>query len=106
ERMLRPGGVLAVVTFHSLEDRVVKRFFARRSGGGGRANRWAPDAAGDAPRFDKVAKPRRADIAEVEANPRARSATLRMGRRTDTPSGPADFARLGLPRLSLAGGAS
>jgi 16S rRNA (cytosine1402-N4)-methyltransferase len=105
ERALAPGGRLAVVTFHSLEDRVVKRFLALRAGQAGGASRHAPEAPQEAPRF--VLTPRRgipADAAETDANPRARSAMLRVARRTEAPAGPVDRAALGLPRLALAGG--
>ncbi|MEM9248323.1 MAG: 16S rRNA (cytosine(1402)-N(4))-methyltransferase RsmH, partial [Pseudomonadota bacterium] len=98
ERVLSPGGALAVVTFHSLEDRVVKRFLQQRAGESGRANRFAPEADGPAPQFRlsprKAIEPARA---EVDANPRARSARLRVARRTEAPSTPVDRARLGLP---------
>ncbi|MCT8161045.1 16S rRNA (cytosine(1402)-N(4))-methyltransferase RsmH [Pseudoruegeria sp. SHC-113] len=98
ERALRPGGQLAVVTFHSLEDRIVKRFFQARSGGGGRANRYAPEAAEDAPQFTmKTRKAVGPDDQELAENPRSRSAKLRVGIRTDAPSGPVDRAVLGLP---------
>jgi 16S rRNA (cytosine1402-N4)-methyltransferase len=84
EQVLRPGGRLAVVTFHSLEDRMVKRFLKARSGDLPSGSRHLPDRSGDRPAatFDQVAKPVRAGEAEVEANPRARSATLRVARRT------------------------
>jgi len=88
EQVLRPGGRLAVVTFHSLEDRLVKRFLKERSGdlpGGSRHLPQRP-AARPAPSFEAVAKPVRAGEAEVAANPRARSATLRVARRTATSS--------------------
>ena len=83
ERVLAPGGRLAVVTFHSLEDRVVKRFLRERSGATPAGSRHRPamvDAA--APSFDSVGRAVRADDAEVARNPRARSATLRTARRT------------------------
>jgi 16S rRNA (cytosine1402-N4)-methyltransferase len=82
--VLRPGGRLAVVTFHSLEDRVVKRFLKERSGDVPAGSRHLPDRRDErpAPTFEAVAKPVRAGAAEVEANPRARSATLRVARRT------------------------
>ncbi|RHW18054.1 16S rRNA (cytosine(1402)-N(4))-methyltransferase RsmH [Sphingomonas gilva] len=84
ERVLKPGGRLAVVTFHSLEDRIVKRFLRERSGGEPAGSRHLPAAkAANAPSFDGVAKPVRAGEAEVAANPRARSATLRVARRTN-----------------------
>ncbi len=88
ERLLRPGGRLAVVTFHSLEDRAVKRFLRSRSGDDPRGSRFAPDARGrgPAPTFARVSKPVRATEAELAANPRARSATLRAATRTDAPA--------------------
>ncbi|MBJ3762267.1 16S rRNA (cytosine(1402)-N(4))-methyltransferase RsmH [Maribius pontilimi] len=104
ERALEPGGWLAVVSFHSLEDRVVKRFFQARSGGGGNANRYAPATEDAAPQFTDVSKGIAADEAELRANPRARSARLRMARRTDAPAGPVDRTRLGLPKIDLEGG--
>jgi 16S rRNA (cytosine1402-N4)-methyltransferase len=83
ERALKPGGRLAVVTFHSLEDRLVKRFLRARSGGEPSGSRHRPTvAAPAAPSFEAVAKPIRASDAEVARNPRARSATLRSARRT------------------------
>ena len=84
EQVLRPGGRLAVVTFHSLEDRMVKRFLKARSGDVPAGSRHLPErsVAAPDPSFDEVARPVRAHAAEVEANPRARSATLRVARRT------------------------
>ena len=88
EQVLAPGGRLAVVTFHSLEDRIVKRFLKSRSGSeaGGSRHRPAASQAGPAPTFEAVGKPVRASAAELSANPRARSATLRAARRTDAPA--------------------
>ncbi len=88
EQVLAPGGRLAVVTFHSLEDRIVKRFLKARSGALPAASRHRPAASKDEipPTFEAVARPVRADEAEVRANPRARSATLRAARRTDAPA--------------------
>ena len=101
ERALKPGGFLAVVSFHSLEDRVVKRFLAQRAGQGGGGNRFAPEAPQRAARFELIEKKGiSADAAELDANPRARSARLRLARRTDAPASPADRAALGLPRIS------
>ncbi|TPE50536.1 16S rRNA (cytosine(1402)-N(4))-methyltransferase RsmH [Amaricoccus solimangrovi] len=98
ERILAPGGILAVVTFHSLEDRIVKRFLRTRSGGAPAGSRHAPVAEGPAPTFDLVTrKAVEADAAEVAANPRARSAKLRIARRLDTPPAPPGAADLGLP---------
>ena len=87
ERALRPGGRLAVVTFHSLEDRIVKRFLRERSGSMPSGSRHLPQVAGGpAPSFDKVAKPVSPSEAELQRNPRARSARLRTAVRTDAPA--------------------
>jgi 16S rRNA (cytosine1402-N4)-methyltransferase len=88
EQVLRPGGRLAVVTFHSLEDRVVKRFLKERSGAVPSGSRHLPEITADSPSpsFEEVAKPVRAGESEVRANPRARSATLRVARRTHASS--------------------
>ena len=104
ERALRPGGMLAVVTFHSLEDRVVKRFLQLRSGGEAQSNRYAPANSPEKPRFQLVT--RRAvgpDDQELAENPRARSAKLRVARRTDAPAGQVDPAALGVPLLQRKG---
>jgi 16S rRNA (cytosine1402-N4)-methyltransferase len=83
ERILKPGGRLAVVTFHSLEDRLVKRFFRDRSGAAPSGSRHQPMAqSSQQPSFDSVSKATRAGEAELARNPRARSATLRSARRT------------------------
>ena len=83
EAVLAPGGRLAVVTFHSLEDRLVKRFLRERSGGTPAGSRHLPQAvAVRAPSFEAVGRGVRAGEAEVARNPRARSATLRTARRT------------------------
>jgi len=87
ERALRPGGRLAVVTFHSLEDRIVKRFLRDRSGAAPAGSRHRPDVAtGPAATFTAVAKPVGPNEAELLANPRARSARLRSAVRTDAPA--------------------
>jgi len=87
ERALRPGGRLAVVTFHSLEDRIVKRFFRERSGSTPAGSRHRPVAAqGPAPTFERVAKPVGPSEAEVARNPRSRSARLRSAIRTTAPA--------------------
>ncbi len=103
ERVLKPGGKLAVVSFHSLEDRVVKRFIQSRSGTGGRGSRHAPEMPEEAPRFEPVGKSIEPDAAELAVNPRARSARLRVARRTDVPAGHVDRAALGLPNLATGG---
>ncbi len=88
ERALQPGGRLAVVTFHSLEDRLVKTFLRRRSGASPMGSRHAPQVHDDAPlpTFEAVSKPIRPSAAEVARNPRARSATLRHAQRTHNPA--------------------
>ncbi|MFL6749899.1 MAG: 16S rRNA (cytosine(1402)-N(4))-methyltransferase RsmH [Sphingomicrobium sp.] len=87
ERSLRPGGRLAVVTFHSLEDRIVKRFLKIRSGDVPSGSRHRPMAAkGPAPTFEQVAKPVSSSEAELARNPRARSARLRTAVRTAAPA--------------------
>jgi len=92
EQVLKPGGRLAVVTFHSLEDRIVKRFLKERSGSMPAGSRHLPQAkaGGPAPTFEAVGKAVRAGDAELSGNPRARSATLRAARRTAAPAWNAD----------------
>ena len=86
ERSLKPGGRLAVVTFHSLEDRIVKRFFRERSGGNPGGSRHLPEVkAANAPTFERVAKPVSPSESELSRNPRARSARLRSAMRTAAP---------------------
>ncbi|MBX9795272.1 16S rRNA (cytosine(1402)-N(4))-methyltransferase RsmH [Sphingomonas sp.] len=83
ERVLKPGGRLAVVSFHSLEDRLVKQFLRSRSGARPGGSRHLPEAApGPAPTFETLGRGQRPGDAEVARNPRARSATLRVARRT------------------------
>ena len=96
ERALVPGGRLAVVTFHSIEDRIVKRFLQARSGTMGAANRHAP-ATREAPAAFADVRRIAPDAAEVAANPRARSARLRVARRTHAPAAPVERAVLGMP---------
>jgi 16S rRNA (cytosine1402-N4)-methyltransferase len=86
ERVLRPGGRLVVVSFHSLEDRIVKNFLTERARVGG-GSRHLPELAHAAPSFRILTKrPVTPDEAEIAANPRARSAKLRAAERTDTRS--------------------
>lgn len=83
ERVLRPGGRLSVVSFHSLEDRIVKRFLRTRGGAMPAGSRHRPLVVqGPAPSFGNIAKAVRPSDEEVTINPRARSATLRVGLRT------------------------
>lgn len=102
ERALKPGGRLAVVTFHSLEDRIVKRYLAARSGKRGQANRYAPETDQQEPQFRlltrKAILPDKTELAE---NPRARSAKLRVAERTEHPSGEMPRSGLGMPKISL-----
>ena len=100
ERILKPGGRLAVVTFHSLEDRMVKRFIADRSQAHARS-RHLPAAPIAEPTFQTIGKAIAAGVVEVERNPRARSAKLRGARRTDQPPQTADFSVFGLPELNV-----
>lgn len=89
ERALKPGGRLAIVTFHSLEDRIVKSFLRTRSGGDPAGSRHLPAQvanANPAPSFGAVARPVKPSDAETALNPRARSATLRSAVRTSAPA--------------------
>ena len=87
ERLLAPGGRLAVVSFHSLEDRRVKNFLRARAGQAPRPSRHVPQAAlpkaPPASFRDLTRRPLRPADAETAANPRARSARLRLAERTD-----------------------
>jgi 16S rRNA (cytosine1402-N4)-methyltransferase len=100
ERVLKPGGRLSVVTFHSLEDRIVKQFFASRTGRAGSASRHMPLATSEAPSFRMVGKnPVLPSQAEARANPRARSAKLRFAERMDAPGWGEDDALSALATL-------
>lgn len=89
ERSLNPGGQLAVVTFHSIEDRMVKKFFRSRSKTASNVNRHAPDPKHCSPKFSlRFRKPILPSDEEVKQNPRARSAKLRIAVRRSTPSNP------------------
>jgi 16S rRNA (cytosine1402-N4)-methyltransferase len=88
ERVLKPGGRLVVVSFHSLEDRIVKTFFSARGKPAG-GSRHLPEAAQAAASFRILTKrPVTPDEQELRDNPRARSAKLRAGERTDAPAAP------------------
>ena len=100
ERALKPGGYLAVVTFHSVEDRMVKRFLQQRGGGMGNANRYSPVLETEKPAFEIITKKAKGpDADELDQNPRSRSAKLRVARRTDAPASPVDRSKLGMPQL-------
>jgi 16S rRNA (cytosine1402-N4)-methyltransferase len=87
ERALRPGGRLAVVTFHSLEDRIVKQFMAARTGRAAGGSRHLPRGQEIAPSFVAVTKgPVAPSDEECAKNPRARSAKLRAAARSDAPA--------------------
>ena len=100
ERALKPGGRLAVVTFHSIEDRIVKRFLQERSSAGGGGSRYEPERAARAPGFTLPYKSAIGpDDRELAENPRSRSARLRVAIRTEAPAQAPDFAALGVPTL-------
>ena len=98
ERLLAEGGRLVVVTFHSLEDRIVKRFFDPDKGGPAQS-RHLPQVMTEARRWIEVAKARKAGDAEVGGNPRARSAILRAATRSDAAARPVKFDGLGVPQI-------
>jgi 16S rRNA (cytosine1402-N4)-methyltransferase len=101
ERILKPGGRLVLVSFHSLEDRIVKRFFADRSKTRGGGSRHMPEEDVPPPTFEMLTR-KAVDPApeEAEANPRARSAKLRAGRRTGEAARNLDIHSVGVPRLA------
>ena len=101
EKILKAGGLLMVVSFHSIEDRMVKRFFQHRAGRLGGNNRFLPEAEQEAPQFEIVTrKPIAADEKELAVNPRARSALLRVARRTAAQTTAALSAKdMGMPKL-------
>jgi 16S rRNA (cytosine1402-N4)-methyltransferase len=100
ERALKPGGLLAVVTFHSLEDRIVKRFFQNASGEDPNTNRYAPAKPGMDARFTLVTrKAVGPNATELDVNPRSRSAKLRVARRTAAAAEVPVAAKLDAPDL-------
>jgi 16S rRNA (cytosine1402-N4)-methyltransferase len=108
ERALKSEGRLVIVTFHSLEDRIVKQFFAHRSGRGRASSRLLPGEAAPAePTFVVPGRrPVLPDSEETAANPRARSAKLRFGLRTKAPAQESDSAlqkRASLPDCARSG---
>ncbi|MDC3128932.1 16S rRNA (cytosine(1402)-N(4))-methyltransferase RsmH [Paracoccaceae bacterium] len=101
EKALRCGGILAIVTFHSLEDRIVKRFLQLRSGSAGNSNRYAPELKSEEKHFEILN--RKAIVApdpELLQNPRSRSAKLRIAKRLSSEPGPNLLpSQLGVPLL-------
>jgi len=96
ERLLGEGGRLAVVTFHSLEDRIAKRFFDPEKSAPTQS-RHLPQRVGEAVRWSRVGKAVKAGPEELARNPRARSATLRAGTRTAEAAREVVRAGLGVP---------
>lgn len=84
EKLIAPGGKLLVVSFHSLEDRMVKQFMNERAGKNQSFSRYVPMLASNPPSFTLLPKATASD-AEAAQNPRSRSATLRAAIRTDAP---------------------
>jgi 16S rRNA (cytosine1402-N4)-methyltransferase len=103
ERALKPGGRLVVVTFHSLEDRIVKRFLADRDETTA-GSRHLPQVVQRAATFRRAGNGITPGEAEVERNPRARSARLRAAIRTDAPPRGDGLSVFGLPRLPAISG--
>ncbi len=100
ERVLAEGGRLVVVAFHSLEDRIVKRFLAERSEARPRGSRHLPEAERPAASFALITRGAVVPTAgEVARNPRARSARLRAARRTGAPARRLDKDAVGVPGL-------
>jgi len=100
ERVLKPGGKLAVVTFHSVEDRMVKRFFQAHGEKKAHVNRYATTRADPTAPFEIVTRKAVAPSAEeLVANPRARSAKLRVARRTTVPAQPIGAEDIDMPML-------
>ncbi|MEM8655777.1 MAG: 16S rRNA (cytosine(1402)-N(4))-methyltransferase RsmH [Pseudomonadota bacterium] len=100
ERALKPGGKLAVVTFHSVEDRMVKRFMTARGGRQANANRYAPEVESAPAQFElRTRKAIGPAKDELEMNPRSRSAKLRVAVRTDAAPGEIDAKSIGMPQV-------
>lgn len=101
EQILKPGGRLVLVSFHSLEDRIVKRFFQDRTKTRGGGSRHMPEEEVPPATFENLTrKAVEAADRETSENPRARSAKLRAGRRTDAPARELDVHDAGVPRLA------
>lgn len=104
ERLLGESGVLVVVTFHSLEDRIVKRFFAQVEPGSA-SSRHLPRSEKSSLRWTSVAKAQKPRRDEVERNPRSRSAVIRSAIRTGAEARPTQFKGLGMPGTNWRGAA-
>ncbi|MEO9297678.1 16S rRNA (cytosine(1402)-N(4))-methyltransferase RsmH [Devosia alba] len=98
ERLLGEGGRLAVVSFHSLEDRIVKRFLDPDKGGPAQS-RHLPQVVGEPRRWVEVAKARKSGAAELGRNPRARSAILRAATRSAIEARPVSLSGLSVPKV-------
>lgn len=104
ECILKPGGRLVVVTFHSLEDRIVKKFFTTRTGKESKGSRHLPEQSIKSiqPSFRFLnARPLTPSKGECEVNPRARSARLRFAIRTDAAPWPLDLEDIAVPQPDL-----
>ncbi|MEM9058856.1 MAG: 16S rRNA (cytosine(1402)-N(4))-methyltransferase RsmH [Pseudomonadota bacterium] len=101
EAVLSPGGRLAVVTFHSLEDRIVKRFLQQASATSAGGSRHGPRKTLPPPRFERPGRPVEPTQEEVVRNPRARSARLRCATRTDAAPLIPEARAIGLPPVQL-----
>lgn len=102
ERVLKPGGLLAVVTFHSIEDRMVKRFFQAHGDRKTHKNRYAreEEATPETPFEILTRKAVGPDAQELKDNPRSRSAKLRVARRTTMPAQDIAAAELSMPDMT------
>lgn len=98
ERLLSEGGRLAVVTFHSLEDRIVKRFFDPEKGAPTQS-RHLPQAKAEPLRWEPVRKAQKPSAEEIARNPRSRSSTIRSAIRTGVPARATNYEGLGVPQV-------
>lgn len=98
ERLLGEGGRLAVVSFHSLEDRIVKRFFDPEKGAPTQS-RHLPQVKAEPLRWDPVRKAQKPSADEIARNPRSRSSTIRSAIRTALPARATNYEGLGVPQV-------